>query len=251
MKAWRWALASARGTSHAVSNESCDDAGFCAMSHGASSSIFATLSDGAGSAQFGGYGAWLAVRSMTLNMRAHLKKSSSVTEDDFWEWIDVSRDVITHVAERREVARRDFAATLISIVSDGNETIIAHIGDGSVVAKLEAGSWQALSWPSQGEYASTTYFITDDPKPRLQITRFTEPLTRLVAFTDGLERLALDFTNGVPFEPFLEAISTPVAQSQATARDGNLSRALRDFLNSARVNERTDDDKTLLVAALK
>jgi len=30
-----------------------------------------------------------------------------------------------------------------------------------------------------------------------------------------------------------------------------LSRALREFLNSARVNERTDDDKTLLVAALR
>ncbi len=218
---------------------------------GASQSIFATLSDGAGSAQFGGHGAWLAVRSMTLNMRAHLKKSSSIGDEDLWEWVDAARDVITHVAERREATRRDFAATLISVVSDGNETIIAHIGDGSVVAKLETGCWQALSWPSHGEYASTTYFITDDPKPRLQITRFSKPLTRVVAFTDGLERLALDFRNGVPFEPFLEAVSTQVAQSQAAARDGNLSRALREFLNSARVNERTDDDKTLLVAALK
>jgi hypothetical protein len=188
---------------------------------------------------------------MTLNMRKHLNKSDSVTDENLWEWVDASRDVITHVAERREVARRDFAATLISVVSDGNETIIAHIGDGSVVAKVETGGWQALSWPSHGEYASTTFFITDDPKPRLQITRFREPLTRLVAFTDGLERLALDFTNGVPFEPFLDAVSTPVAQSQAAARDGNLSRALREFLNSARVNERTDDDKTLLVAVLR
>jgi len=188
---------------------------------------------------------------MTLNMRAHLNKSAWVTDENFWEWVDASRDVITHVAERREVTRRDFAATLISVVSDGNDTIIAHIGDGSVVAKSETGGWQALSWPSHGEYASTTYFITDDPKPRLQITRFNEPVTRLVAFTDGLERLALDFANGVPFEPFLEAVSAPLAKSQYSARDPDLSRALREFLNSARVNERTDDDKTLLVAALR
>jgi hypothetical protein len=63
--------------------------------------------------------------------------------------------------------------------------------------------------------------------------------------TDGLQRLALDFRTQAPHEPFFSPLfkalrSAPVAEDLAVP--------LRQLLSSSSVNERTDDDKTLLLA---
>ena len=107
-----------------------------------------------------------------------------------------------------------------------------------------------LSWPSQGQYASTTFFVTDD-ELQLRISRFNTPLRTLALLTDGLERLALDFATTAAHVPFFSAIAAPVQASVAQGRDSRLSEALRSYLGSDRINERTDDDKTLLVAVLR
>ena len=48
--------------------------------------------------------------------------------------------------------------------------------------------------------------------------------------------------------PFFERFIKPVEASAARGRDGSLSSALHNYLGSAAVNERTDDDKTLVIA---
>jgi hypothetical protein len=73
----------------------------------------------------------------------------------------------------------------------------------------------------------------------------------LVAFTDGLERLALDFGATKAHSPFFQGILGPVAASEKAGRDDKLCRALASYLESDAVNARTDDDKTLLVAAYR
>jgi len=67
-------------------------------------------------------------------------------------------------------------------------------------------------------------------------------------FTDGLERLALDFRTQQPHTPFFNRVITPVRNSAGNGRNADLSRQLADFLNSADINARTDDDKTLVLA---
>ena len=63
--------------------------------------------------------------------------------------------------------------------------------------------------------------------------------------TDGLQRLALDFSAKQPhaefFHPLFQAI-------KISAKSDDLSTALKAFLNSPIINERTDDDKTLVLA---
>jgi protein phosphatase 2C-like protein len=150
------------------------------------------------------------------------------------------------------LAARDFAATLICVISDGMETLVAHVGDGSVVIQDAVDrTWHVLSWPSHGEYASTTFFLTDEPQPKLNLLRRSGAISAVVAFTDGLERLALDFGTGQAHAPFFQGIIGPVAASETAGRDHKLCTALTRYLDSQAVNARTDDDKTLVVAAYR
>lgn len=170
-------------------------------------------------------------------------------DDEVRDWVDRSRDRIVSVADRRNVPLRVFACTLPFVASYGQRSICVHIGDGCAVLRASGpGAWIAPLWPDHGEYASTTHFLTDEPEPRLRIARFEESVDAVVAFTDGLERLALDFARKEPFAAFLDSVSRPVREEAIPGRDAKLCAGLDSFLQSDRVNSRTDDDKTLVIA---
>ena len=253
MGKWTWAAASCRGTSHVQGNLRCQDAMACSASGAHRSRFIAILCDGAGSAAMGGEGATLAARVISVRARAHaLKSASSPTDETIHEWIDHARDVIEHTAQKRQLRSRDFAATLVCALSDGTDTTVIHIGDGCVVGQdANDYAWYALTWPAHGEYASTTFFITDDVQPRVVITRHQRRLSALVAFTDGLERLALDFASNQPHDPFFNGIVRPLAGITSVGRDRGLSEKLARYLDSASVNHRTDDDKSLIMAVCR
>ncbi len=138
------------------------------------------------------------------------------------------------------------------MASDGTDTLVVHIGDGAAVARnAVTGDWEAMSWPAQGEYASTTFFLTDDGGPRVRIVRSAVPVDRVAVFTDGIERLALDFAAERAHGPFFSGMSDPVAAAAASGWNLPLSRKLGDYLASPAVNARTDDDKTLILACLR
>ena len=71
----------------------------------------------------------------------------------------------------------------------------------------------------------------------------------LAVFTDGIERLVLDFADLTPHEPFFSSMIIPVERSEKGGRLSGLSQSLHAFLDSDKVNDRTDDDKTLILAA--
>ncbi len=200
----------------------------------------------------GGEGASLVARVMSVQARKHFATGAAGPDDEtLLTWIDEARGAIYYAASTRQLAPRDFATTLICVLSDGFGTTTAHVGDGCAVAKdAESGEWHALTWPAHGEYASTTYFVTDD-QPRISIQRRNAAISALVAFTDGMERLALDFAAARPHAPFFEGVLGPVLQSSVIGRDAKLSHQLARYLDSPPVNARTDDDKTLLVAAYR
>jgi hypothetical protein len=207
--------------------------------------------DGAGSASMGGEGAAIAARTLSSCAKTALGRKGVHPDDNtIWEWIDLARDRIATVAGRRDLTPRDFATTVVMAISDGRSTLALHIGDGAAIAReSKSGAWQALCWPEHGEYASTTFFLTDDGEPRARILRHESPIDRLAVFTDGIERLALDFTTKLPHAPFFAGVSEPVAKSPAKGCDVALSAKLGEYLASAVVNERTDDDKTLILAS--
>lgn len=242
---WRWAAASTIGTSHIRSGSRLQDA--YAVSSIGDEHIFAIVSDGAGSAKYGAYGAWLVCRFLTVRFREWLHHTSKLPDDELlFEWIDDLRDQITSIAERRESSSRQFAATLAAVLISPDKVLTMHVGDSAVVGR-RGEEWSVLCWPENGEYASTTYFVTDDPEPRLKITRHTCDYDAFALFSDGVGDLALSQVEQVAHPRFFEPMMRPVDSSHSPGRLPELSTKLGEYLAGPSVSERTDDDKTIIL----
>ena len=250
MAGWTWAAASARGTSHQANGEGRQDA-YRVLSAG--SFLIAVACDGAGSACRGRLGAVIATCILSARAMDWISRHGArPTPDALDLWVAEVRLVILVHADRLGCPIGNFAATLALAISDGTSTITAHVGDGAIVGRC-AGSDElvALSWPDSGEYASTTYFLTDDVvRLRVGITS-SIGIDRLAVMTDGLERLALDLARRAAHQPFFNTMFSAVASSTVFGRDAQRSRQLAAFLTSDALNARTDDDKTLILAAIR
>jgi hypothetical protein len=218
---------------------------FCAGEDGA---LCAIVCDGAGSAEHGGEGASIICRALADGTRRYFRQVTSLPDDDIiWSWVDTARDRIGMAAEKRGKTRRAFAATLVMLIATRHAVVTVHVGDGAVVARLSDQTWQTLSPPENGEYASMTYFVTDDPAPRLRISRFADTFTGFAVFSDGIEDLGLDHRTDAPHVPFFKNMLTPLDKAEGEGKSAQLSSALTAFLNGPRVCDKTDDDKTLLL----
>jgi len=247
---WRWAIASQIGTSHTRLGTRKQDAARCFITGGRTPALCLMVCDGAGSAAFGGEGASLIGRAVSVGLREHFRAQERLPNDqEIWAWIDLARDRLTLAADRKAARRRDFASTMVMLVVTDQGLVVGHVGDGAAVARERDGTWRALSWPENGEYASTTFFVTDDPAPRLRIARFEPEFDACAVFSDGIEDLALDHKAKLPHQPFFRSMMAPLDATSTLGKSPLLSAALADFLNGDRVCARTDDDKSLILAS--
>ncbi|MCK1334785.1 protein phosphatase 2C domain-containing protein [Bradyrhizobium sp. 38] len=249
---WEWISASAIGTSHIRINRSCDDSGACIFVRGRNeSALVAVCADGAGSAMRSSVGSRIIVRAFCRNVRSYLQSGgilADLSREVVSDWLDDMRGRIEIVSRSAGLTPRDFAATLVGcIIGDGKAKVL-HVGDGAVVYRLsDSEEWAVGSWPSHGEYASTTYFVTDDPEPSFQLNDIDGPVSELAVFTDGIEHLVLNFSTLTAFPPFFNQMFSGF-KSDGIGKNRNLSRHLCNYLNGPAVCDRTDDDKTLLLA---
>jgi Protein phosphatase 2C len=247
---WTWAAATTRGTSHIRSGTRRQDAYRCFVSAGEPEFLVCVVSDGAGSAAYGGEGASLVCRAISLAAQEHLRTHGVLpgpVEVDLW--LDALRARIALAASRRSSTPRDFAATMIAVLSTGSETFIAHVGDGCAALKdADSAEWHIPLWPDNGEYASTTSFVTDDPPAPCRTLHETARISAVAVLTDGLERIAIDFAARQPFHGFFDGMARPVFASTRKGRDRPLSTSLKHYLDGDAVCARTDDDKTLVLA---
>src|SRR5204863_1014098 len=100
--------------------------------------------------------------------------------------IDRARSSVISLAEARSVPAREFASTLLAVVSTESATACAHLGDG-VIAVCEGGEeWGWVFWPQRGEYANTTRFLTDpDAMAHVNAELLRSPITDFALMTDG------------------------------------------------------------------
>ena len=139
---------------------------------------------------------------------------------------------------------RDFATTLLLTVVRADWVAAVQIGDGALVARDRAGALTVITHPNHGEYLNETLFLTgDDPLAGAQFAiRQVPDVCSVALLTDGLQALALTLVDNTPHTPFFAPLFAHAAQAGGDATQ------LAAFLDSARVAERTDDDKTLLLA---
>ena len=251
-RSWAWVGAKVIGTSHQRAHSRCDDFGACIEATTPYGDVLiGVVSDGAGSASHSYIGSRIVCSQFIRSARDFVRAGNyvgNITESVAECWLDDIRDYISQIAHRERQLPREFAATMVATVIGPTESVILHIGDGAVVVKCnDDDSWTIPAWPMQGDYASTTYFVTDDALPKLQYHQIDDRVQSVALFTDGLERLALDFKSRTPFEPFFGQMIRPLVD-QPSGRSRYLSQELVKFLGSEAVNERTDDDKTLILA---
>ncbi len=249
---WSWIGACSIGTSHLKSGTGCDDAGACVVTDTRNgSALIAVVSDGAGSASLSRIGSHIVVRGFCRSALRFARMGGQPRDLDkevAGEWLDDLRDRIEQASLRENSPRRSFAATLVGCMIQKDGIGIVHVGDGACVIRLRGESdWRVPSWPVQGEYASTTNFVTDDPEPRTSVIHVSGDVTEVALFSDGLERLALDFATRTAFTPFFTSMFKTLPDAES-GRHRQLSRDLRAFLDGPSITQRTDDDKTLIMA---
>ncbi|MGM5056037.1 PP2C family serine/threonine-protein phosphatase [Rhizobium leguminosarum] len=248
---WRWAAARAIGTSHLKTASPCQDYACAKLFLTQDGPVMAAVvSDGAGSASLAEFGSRTVCISFLKACREFLIRSTldDLDEEVVWDWVDAIREAINQKAKAAEARPRDFAATLVALLVAEERCVVIHVGDGAAVIKREGcDEWEVPSWPYQGEYASTTSFVTDDPQPRLEVISIEDRVAEFAVFSDGIERMVLDHVSRTPHGPFFDRMLAPLKSSLAQKVDKTLSLALRDYLDSANVCERTDDDKSLIL----
>ena len=250
---WIWAGAKSPGTSHIAGEVPCQDTFQCRIwNRGAGGPVLiAALADGAGSAKHALLGAEYATSCVTTFIAEAFDEGMDLQgiECAVEHAIRRTRAELELTAERDEASIDDFASTLLIAIVAPTFATIAQIGDGAIVIGDEAGEWLPVHWPDHGEYANTTSFLTQtDALAVLEIATFGKSIKRLAMFSDGLERLVLDFSLREAHKPFFDSIFSRMLPAGTVAHLSHLSMELEQLLASEAVNSRTDDDKSLVCA---
>jgi hypothetical protein len=104
-------------------------------------------------------------------------------------------------------------------------------------------------WPQHGEYINSTNFITSsDAQNLLEFASVSRNIESFSAFSDGIESLVLHYGTKTVHDRFFNSMIKPVRESTTKGMNLDLSEGLLKYLNSERVCERTDDDKSLVLA---
>jgi hypothetical protein len=254
-QAWVWAAARATGTSHLKQGLPCQDSFACHVWQGDDGLpiLVAALADGAGSADRAEVGSALAT-SLFVDIACEALDGGASVEDcaEALRYAIGETRLALHLrAGHENRAVDDYASTFLAAILSPTGGAVGQIGDGAAVIGDTSNDWRPVHWPDHGEYANTTSFLTQaDALDTLRVASFKAPIERLAMFSDGLERLVLDFQRRSAHAPFFDGIFRRVNPAIGPGHLAQVSESLSALLASDRVNARTDDDKSLLCAAL-
>jgi serine/threonine protein phosphatase PrpC len=215
--------------------------------------IVGAVADGAGSAKYAEVGSRLAVDttlkflSCISNYLEKRKRSSGqkysppLSEEEaenlFGKTVTQVQQELSKHAVSRDCFAKDLACTLLVFIATPNWIAAMQIGDGFIAIHPENSEYELLFQPDKGEFANETAFITS-PNAIKEKQKF------ICASTDGLEKVAIRFRDWQPFPPFFEPFEAYLRETDEPKTDYQYA---DEFLNSQRLNQRTDDDKTLLL----
>lgn len=207
---------SSAGLHHTAEGKTCQDASMVGIE--ASGWVIAAVADGAGSSQHSHLSSQLAVKTI-VDRIAKLAASDRWNaphfrlEDKFWRETSISlfkvvREEIIRLAKEEKADIEDFNTTLIVACMKGNVLAIAHVGDGRVAVRDQAGNWAAGISPFRGRYSNETVFVTMEDwlsNPSMLETSVTnKEFTGLALLTDGVEHAAfickILSSEGAPFD---------------------------------------------------
>jgi hypothetical protein len=255
-RAERWKVIGARvaGPSHLLLGLPCQDAFRVEVVGG--DILVGALCDGAGSARFAEAGARIVAAAVVEKIIGELRAEPGMPIDirrSAERAVIAARDAITRgLPEFGEASRlRDFNATLLGCIADGEGGWFFHIGDGvgcAMPVASESGEplWEkaVVSSPANGEYANETFFVTEeDWADNLRITGF-EAAGLILLMSDGAMPFAMTAGCGVPEPRFMAAVDRFLLSVPPAEGEDCLAATL-DTEGARRVS---GDDKTLVWA---
>ncbi|MBO0721949.1 MAG: protein phosphatase 2C domain-containing protein [Blastocatellia bacterium] len=246
---WKYGFASVTGTSHSQFSLVCQDSSRVEVINTPQEEeiLLAVASDGAGGAARANLGAELACNMLVAEVKTHFLAGGSWAQlrDDFISgWIGRFQALVMKWSGE---SPRDFACTLLAAIIGRSHAVYFQIGDGAIVASRGDDEYQCVCWPQRGEYANSTNFLTDDDAAdKLYRECKTSRIDEVALFTDGIQNLVLDYRTRSAHSPYFASMFAWLRHRRLGSRE--LSDSLVDYLNSAKVNARTDDDKTLILA---
>jgi hypothetical protein len=176
----------------------------------------------------------------------------ALTESHAIDIVTELRDILASVAESLGVTPRNVACTLLGAVVGASGSAYIQVGDGVIVVGVpeEHDEFAWIFWPDRGEYANTTSFVTDGGSHKsVQFESGRGPIRDIALMTDGLQPLALNYQERAAHPRFFGPLFAPLRAAQSSGHMDALSSQLAAFLRSPRVQERADDDLTLILAS--
>ena len=250
---WKFAVASVTGSSHTKLGTPCQDSAttkvFC--DEAGQEILVVALSDGAGSAAHAEFGSSLACSTIIEAAEVHFASGGTVEAIDRQTaklWLSMVRQAIADRAQDDGAAFKDYACTLLMAVVAQDSSVMLQIGDGAIVVH-DGDGWTWVHWPQRGEFANTTFFVTDESaETQMAFDNCKGRIEEVAAFSDGIEPLVMQYATQTVFGPFFDKMFPAVRALPEGGLDQKLSDALGKYLDSPAICERTDDDKTLVLA---
>lgn len=250
---WKAIRRSATGTSHKKQQLPCQDYGHFIICHNV---ILGAVADGAGSAKYSDVGAKLTVETVLnellqlgeYTLYLHYSPLPLPDEQARTIFTNTLKKVVKTLQEQAassDYSVNDLACTLLVFLATPNWVAAMQIGDGFIVARLQEGEHQLLFPPDKGEFINETTFVTSaNALNEMQVRVLPGQQKFICASTDGLERVAIRMSDWTPFSPFFQPLEEYLVE---TCNPELEDEYIRNFLDSERLNAKTDDDKTLLL----
>jgi hypothetical protein len=237
--------------------------------------ILLAVADGAGSAAHAKKGAHCVIQTAIASARSMIIQPSQPTDECFYhnvltkvlQTVRTALETLVHdstdvhecipspleephvqLAEQPQLPLHEFATTLLLALVTPTWLAVLQVGDGAIVVKEADETIKTITRPDFKEYINECSFITDsDYQDCAQYSLLPlKDVQGIAMFTDGIQMLALELATNSAYAPFFAPLFSFALQGEKDEME--LARELHDFLTSKRVCERTEDDKTLLLA---
>lgn len=275
-KNWLSAWCSVIGSSHILENLPCQDSSKVEYLVD-SDFVIAAVSDGAGSCENSHLGSHFLVDyaiekvAITAKLKGWLDEPSLIN-DDIWRleafniFSELKRELLLK-SQELNIEFKTLSATLIILISNGDYTACAHVGDGRAAIRNDQGEWKSIITPTKGEEANQTLFITSDLWDNVEELNYfgtffySYPITAFCLLSDGCERASFEilkynesedkyFDPNLPFKPFFEPnYSNLIKMNSANLGQEKINELWGKFLKNgtpALANE--TDDKSLILS---
>ena len=207
------------------------------------------VADGAGTAELAHIGAEIAVATVSSVAQLGVRAGRDDYQDILREGAALARQRLVEAAAERKAEPRDLACTLLAVIVAPIGGGALQIGDGVIVIGEQPLSWRWLFWPQKGEYANTTFFLSDEKAlAKAEVAALPDEVQDVALMSDGLEPLALQFATRKAHEPFFRTVLAPLQAATDKGEATALSTGLATLLASPAVRSRTEDDASLVIA---